>query len=64
MSTEVHLDWRGETRLVGVLHSAERSEAVTFEYAREWLAWSDSFAIDPSALPLQRGTTAWRLFAS
>ncbi len=55
MSTEVHLDWRGETRLVGILHSTERSEAVTFEYTRDWLAWSDAFAIDPTALPLQRG---------
>ena len=31
MSIEVHIDWQGTTHLVGRLHTAERSPAVTFE---------------------------------
>lgn len=52
MSIEVHLDWQGETYLLGRLHAAERSPAVTFDYAREWLGRADSFSIDPTGLPL------------
>lgn len=52
MSIEVHIDWQGATHLVGRLHPAERSAAVTFEYAREWLARADTFSIDPTGLPL------------
>lgn len=52
MSIEVHIDWQGATHLVGRLHTAERSPAVTFEYAREWLAREDAFSIDPTGLPL------------
>lgn len=52
MSLEVHIDWQGATHLVGRLHTAERSPAVTFEYAREWLARDGAFSIDPTGLPL------------
>ena len=52
MSIEVHIDWQGATHLVGRLHPAERNPTVTFEYAREWLARADAFAIDPTGLPL------------
>ncbi len=55
MSIEVHIDWQGTTHLVGRLHAAERNAAVTFEYAREWLARTGSFSIDPTALPLGPG---------
>jgi len=55
MSFEVHIDWQGQTHLVGRLHAAERSASVSFEYALEWLQRADAFAIDPTALPLQRG---------
>lgn len=56
MSVEVHVDWRGETLLVGRLHAAERSPAVSFEYVADWLARPDCFALDPVALPLVRGS--------
>jgi serine/threonine-protein kinase HipA len=55
MSWEVHIEWRGQTRFVGRLHAAERSPAISFEYAPEWLKRADAFAIDPSSLPLQAG---------
>jgi len=55
MSIEVHIDWQGQTRLVGRLHPAERSASVAFEYAREWLQRPNAFAIDPTSLPLQMG---------
>ena len=55
MSLEVHVDWRGETHLVGRLHVAERNASVSFEYAPEWLQRDEAFAVDPTALPLQRG---------
>jgi serine/threonine-protein kinase HipA len=55
MSIEVHIDWRGQTHLVGQLHAAERGSSVSFEYAIEWLQREDAFAIDPTSLPLQRG---------
>ncbi len=55
MSVEVHIEWAGDTHLVGRLHTAERSPAVSFEYAAEWLRRADAFAIDPTALPLRAG---------
>ena len=55
MSLEVHIDWQGQTHLVGRLHAAERGASVSFEYAPEWLQRGDAFPIDPTSLPLQRG---------
>lgn len=55
MSLEIHIDWQGQSHFVGRLHAAERSTAVSFEYAPEWLQRGDAFAIDPTSLPLQRG---------
>lgn len=55
MSVEVHIDWQGETHLVGNLFSAERGTSVSFEYAPEWVRRIGSFAIDPTLLPLQQG---------
>ena len=55
MSLQVHIDWQGQTHLVGRLHAAERGSSVSFEYALEWLRRDDAFAIDPTSLPLQRG---------
>jgi serine/threonine-protein kinase HipA len=52
MSIEVHLDWQGQTHLVGHLHAADRGPAVTFEYARGWLEHPGAFALDPTNLPL------------
>jgi serine/threonine-protein kinase HipA len=56
MSLEVHIDWQGQSHLVGRLHAAERGSSVSFEYGPEWLQRDDAFAIDPTSLPLQRGT--------
>jgi serine/threonine-protein kinase HipA len=55
MNLEVHIDWRSKTHRVGTLYVAERSQAVTFEYASEWLRREDAFAIDPTSLPLRSG---------
>ncbi len=55
MSFEVHIDWRGQTHLVGRLHAAEQGASASFEYAPEWLQREDAFAVDPTSLPLQRG---------
>jgi len=55
MSLEVHIDWTGQSHLVGRLHAAEQGPSVSFEYALEWLQRADAFAIDPTSLPLQRG---------
>ena len=55
MSVEVHIEWAGETHFVGRLHTAERSPAVSFEYAPGWLGRAGAFAIDPTALPLRSG---------
>jgi serine/threonine-protein kinase HipA len=55
MSMEIHIEWEGETRLVGRLHTAERSAAVSFEYVAEWLGRTGAFAIDPTSLPLRAG---------
>jgi serine/threonine-protein kinase HipA len=56
MKWEVHLEWRGQTRRVGLLYTAEHGPAVSFEYAAEWLNGPDAFPIDPTALPLQTGS--------
>ncbi len=55
MSLEVHIDWKGQTHLVGRLHAAERGLSVSFEYESKWLQRADAFAIDPTSLPMQRG---------
>src|SRR5882724_6790374 len=55
LEVQVHIEWRGETLLAGRLYTAERSAAVSFEYASEWLSRADTFAIDPTSLPLQTG---------
>src|ERR1017187_3403458 len=55
MSWEVHLDWQGQTRLVGRLHAAERGPTVSFAYAPEWLKRADAFPVDPTSLPQQIG---------
>lgn len=55
MSVEVHIEWVGETHLVGRLHYSPRSPDVSFEYAAEWLGRADAFAIDPTSLPLRSG---------
>jgi serine/threonine-protein kinase HipA len=61
----VHVSLRGETTLVGRLWARVRGarESASFEYATDWLARSDRFAIDPE-LPLTRGPfhTERRLF--
>lgn len=54
MTTEVHIDWQGATHLAGRLHTPERGQSASFEYAAEWLARADAFALDPTGLPLQR----------
>lgn len=55
MSVEVHIDWESGIHLVGRLHTAERSQAVTFEYEPGWLHRAGAFAIDPTSLPLRAG---------
>src|ERR1035437_2191270 len=55
MSLEVHIDWKGQTHLVGRLHVAERGLSVSFEYESKWVQRADAFAIDPTSLPMQRG---------
>ena len=55
MSWEVHIDWQGQTCLVGRLHAEARGPAVSFEYAPIWLQRADAFSIDPTRLPLQTG---------
>lgn len=55
MSIEVHIDWQGETHLVGNLFPAERGTTVSFEYSPHWLRRPGSFAIDPTSLPLRQG---------
>jgi len=52
---DVCIEWAGATVEVGALYPGDRSGAVGFEYAREWLARSDAFAVDPVALPLRPG---------
>ena len=55
MSIEVHIDWQGDTHLVGHLFPAERGTTVSFEYSPQWLRRPGSFAIDPASLPLRQG---------
>lgn len=55
MSWEVHIEWQGQTCLVGRLHADSRSPAVSFEYALEWLKRADAFSFDPTLLPLRPG---------
>jgi serine/threonine-protein kinase HipA len=55
MSWEVHVDWRGETFLVGRLHAATNGPTVSFEYEPEWRQRPGAFAIDPTSLPLRAG---------
>lgn len=55
MSWEVHIEWEGQLHLVGRLHAAERSPAVSFDYAAGWLRHPEAFAIDPTSLPLRPG---------
>jgi len=55
MSIEVHIEWQGQTHLVGRLDASDRGSSVSFEYAPEWLRRDDAFSIDPTSLPLQRG---------
>ena len=55
MSWEVHIEWQGETHRVGQLHPVERSPAVSFEYAPEWVKRPGAFSIDPTSLPLRPG---------
>src|ERR1017187_9658224 len=55
MRVELQIEWEGGTHLVGLLHTAEHSPAVSFEYAAEWLSRGDVFAIDPTSLPLRAG---------
>lgn len=55
MSIEVHIDWEGVTRLVGLLHPAARGTTVSFEYHPAWLSQPKAFAIDPTSLPLRAG---------
>ncbi len=55
MSIEIHIDWKGQTHLVGHLHAADRGTSVSFEYVPDWLQRADAFAIDPASLPLHRG---------
>ena len=65
MSWQVHVDWQGRPHYVGRLCPSERGSSVSFEYAAEWLARDDAFAIDPTSLPLQRGLHhAERLFGA
>ena len=52
MSVKVHIDWAGETRLVGHLYSAAHGPTVAFEYATEWVGRAAAFAMDPTSLPL------------
>ena len=56
MSWEVHIEWQGQTHLVGRLHAAERGPSVSFEYVPDWLRLPGAFAVDPTALPLRPGT--------
>jgi serine/threonine-protein kinase HipA len=55
MSIEVHIDWEGETKRVGLLRPAARGATVTFEYHPTWLSQPKAFAIDPTNLPLRAG---------
>ena len=51
---EIHIDYGGETRLVGRCRYATKvhNQTSVFEYADEWLSFSEAFALDPANLPL------------
>ena len=51
---EIYIDYGGETRLVGRCRFATkmRNQSSVFEYADEWLSYSEAFALDPAILPL------------
>jgi len=53
---EVHLDWQGVTRRVGLMrrHGARHRETVTFEYDPQWLESGVNFTVDPS-MPMTAG---------
>jgi hypothetical protein len=55
VSVEVHIEWEATTHFFGRIHTTQRSPAVSFEYAPEWLGREGAFAIDPTALPLRPG---------
>lgn len=55
MTIEVYIDWKKEVLLVGRLHTSDRNLATSFEYAPEWIQRADTFAIDPTSLPLRPG---------
>ena len=55
MNVEVHIEWEGETHLVGRLHTPDRRTAVSFEYTAEYLGRAGAFALDPTSLPLRAG---------
>ncbi len=51
---EIYMDYGGETRLLGRCRYATkvRNQSSVFEYADEWLSYSEAFALDPANLPL------------
>jgi serine/threonine-protein kinase HipA len=53
---EVHIDWQGETLLIGRLWARAKGarETATFEYDRAWLGHPEAFALEPN-LPLTPG---------
>lgn len=55
-NVEVHLEWRGDTRRLGLMrrHGSTDRETVTYEYDREWLESGIRFTVDPS-IPLTAG---------
>lgn len=54
---EIYIDHDGDTHLVGrCRYVAKRSgQSSVFEYADTWLAYQNSFALDPANLPLDGG---------
>lgn len=55
-NVEVHLEWQGITRRLGLMrrHGSTDRETVTYEYDREWLESGVRFTVDPS-IPLTAG---------
>src|SRR3546814_3876962 len=53
---DVHIDWQGETVLVGKLWARSKGNRQTssFEYVSEWIGRDASFALAPD-LPLSTG---------
>ncbi len=54
---EVHIDYEGETRLVGLCRyiAKRHGQSSLFEYDESWLNNSNAFSIDPANLPLLPG---------